>query len=446
MTAPSSTTYTVVSGDLSTLDRASAFGVETPVVICTTPALGKYNFIWDFDTIAIRPDSFVQELHWINYGGSAFSYTKFYGSNDGSTWILLTPTINWQGPIAQLWRNSWSFIPADNPVPGFYRYLKYELELISPTTPETLEFRFLVLQWQWSQSRPVSDDGHGGVGPGGDGGGGDDPGGANDPFYWAGIAPTDIGIYPGNELLKWFASDGDSSFIPPPSNVYLGLFVGDPFIGGIEVTPTRAEVTFTSVADKKIYSSNDVSFGTYTEDPDLTINYACLFDTDTGGTGKLLVRRQLIPPVTFHKNDEVKILAGNIFLDFSATDLSEYLGEALLNWFRGVLFPTATANTIAMFDGDPEDDVTPGTELTGTNGLTRPIAKFNDPPVDPVGRYALNNVQFDFGIPNVDVNVSHISIFDGLGNMLTNHALPSPAHFVSGSHIVIRRARFPLYY
>lgn len=110
--------------------------------------------------------------------------------------------------------------------------------------------------------------------------------------------------------------------------------------------------------------------------------------------------------------------------------LSTYLADKLLNWLKGTAFGTAPTNTyVALYNGDPTDAGSGGTEVTDTiDASGRKAITWGS----PSGKSMSNSADIDFGNADAGATVSHIAIFDAStsGNMLGSFAL-SPSRSVT---------------
>lgn len=115
--------------------------------------------------------------------------------------------------------------------------------------------------------------------------------------------------------------------------------------------------------------------------------------------------------------------------------LSTYLANAVLNWLKSTAMPSDPANTyIALFDGDPTDAGSGGTEVTAT--------------IDATGRKAVtwgsiaskkmsNSADVDFGTADGGADITHIGLFDAStsGNMLASFELATPRTVTAGDPV-----------
>lgn len=105
------------------------------------------------------------------------------------------------------------------------------------------------------------------------------------------------------------------------------------------------------------------------------------------------------------------------------SDMSDYLGDALLNWFKSSAFPADPANVYAaLWNGNPSSG---GTEVTGTVNLTRQPVTFGA----IASRAMANNAEIDFGDANASATVNYVALHDDdgspTGNLLCFKAISS---------------------
>lgn len=110
---------------------------------------------------------------------------------------------------------------------------------------------------------------------------------------------------------------------------------------------------------------------------------------------------------------------------------STYLGNALLNWVKGTAMPTApTTVYVGLFNGDPTDAGTGGTEVTTTVRTAGRVAVA----YGTVGSKSMtNSAAVSFGAAAAGATITHFAIFDAAsaGNMLGSNALGSGAGAVT---------------
>lgn len=105
---------------------------------------------------------------------------------------------------------------------------------------------------------------------------------------------------------------------------------------------------------------------------------------------------------------------------------STYLSDAILNWVKSTAFPSDPAAIYcALFDGDPLDDVSGGTEVTTTvRAAGRVAITFGA----VTGKTIANSADVDFGPSDGACDVDHVAIFDAssAGNMLFSFPIVTP--------------------
>lgn len=311
MVAPVSTTFTVLSGSLSTLGRYSAYGVSEPSIHVDTPSVippdNVYEFAFDFVDTAVHVTSMWNEL---SLNGSFGVNMTAKGSNDGTNWTDITignPTsevsgteavFRWQAPLT---------------TDKFFRYLKMIFTVISISYSGSLDLKFQTANFDYDATRPWAEDGNGGVGPGDDtGGGANDPGGENDPSTHEGFAMSDLAVYAGDMVLNWIKG---SAFGAPPDDVYVALFDGDPDATtspGSEITGTlgltRQSPMFGAIVNRYMLNTNKIEFGA--PSADVTVAAFALYDAPTGGNRITL--KVLAVPSTFTSGTPIIIQPGKL--------------------------------------------------------------------------------------------------------------------------------------
>lgn len=101
-----------------------------------------------------------------------------------------------------------------------------------------------------------------------------------------------------------------------------------------------------------------------------------------------------------------------------ASELSNYLANAILNWHRGTAMPAAPATVyVGVFNGDPTAAGTGGTEVTTT---IRPAGRVAVGFGTVTSRAVANAANIDFGAAAAGATITHAAIFDAAsgGNML----------------------------
>lgn len=307
MSYPVSTTFVVLSGSLSILDRYSAYGVAEPSVHVDnpdfTPGSNLYEFVWDFVDTAVHVTSYYHEM---SLSGSIEYNCLAYGSNDGATWTLIP---SGAGSIEISGFGTDAVLRHVQPlsIDKWFRYVKMVYEFTSQQSLNNL--RFQTANFTWDSARPWTSDGNGGVGPGGDGGGANDPGGENDPSTHEGFAMSDLSVYAGDMFLNWIKGTPTDS---PPDHVFVALFDGDPDNSGVELTNTagltRPQVTFGSIVNRYMLNTTQLQFGDPTEE--VTVSAFALYDAASGGNR--LTRKMLAIPSTFSPGTQIIIQPGKL--------------------------------------------------------------------------------------------------------------------------------------
>lgn len=115
--------------------------------------------------------------------------------------------------------------------------------------------------------------------------------------------------------------------------------------------------------------------------------------------------------------------------------LSNYTENAILNWFKGSTFPAAPAAIyVALFNGDPGESGSGGTEVTTTiRAAGRPSVAFG-----AISSGAISNSGIvDFGSAAGGATVTHFGLYDAssAGNLLASAALTTSRTVVSGNAV-----------
>ena len=116
---------------------------------------------------------------------------------------------------------------------------------------------------------------------------------------------------------------------------------------------------------------------------------------------------------------------------------STYFSQLQLNWLRGTQMPTPpTALYVALYNGDPTDAGTGGTEVTtSVRAAGRVAATYSA----PSGKSMTNSAAVSFGnSASAVASVTHFAVFDAAtgGNMLGSNALQSGAGAVAAGSLV----------
>lgn len=99
-------------------------------------------------------------------------------------------------------------------------------------------------------------------------------------------------------------------------------------------------------------------------------------------------------------------------------DFTNYMEQAICNWFRGTAMPTAPTNLyVALFSSNPTETGTGGTEVTTTiRTAGRPTVTFGAPNDGVMSNTAI----VDFGNSAGNASITHYGIYDAAsaGNLL----------------------------
>lgn len=125
-----------------------------------------------------------------------------------------------------------------------------------------------------------------------------------------------LSLYLQNELLNWFKGN---SFLAPPTNTFLSLYNGNPYVSGTEITTSirsagRVPITYGVVQDhtsgREIVNSAEVSFGNSESGSTLTASYFAIYDDAI--SGNILIADTLSSSQEINQNDPIKFEIGNL--------------------------------------------------------------------------------------------------------------------------------------
>jgi hypothetical protein len=120
-----------------------------------------------------------------------------------------------------------------------------------------------------------------------------------------------------------------------------------------------------------------------------------------------------------------------------ASELSNYLANAVLNYLDGDAMPTAPTDVyVALFNGDPTATGSGGTEVTTTIRVAGRLAVAWGA---VASRACSNSADIDFGLAAGGATVTHAALFDAsaAGNMLMYSPLDTTRVVVAGDPVVI---------
>ena len=115
---------------------------------------------------------------------------------------------------------------------------------------------------------------------------------------------------------------------------------------------------------------------------------------------------------------------------------STYFGALVEGWVKGTQMPTPPAAVyVALFNGDPTDAGTGGTEVTTTIRTSGRVAETFGA---ISGKTMANNAVVNFGAAAGTAAITHFAVFDAVsgGNMLGSNALTSGAGTVGAGTTV----------
>lgn len=119
---------------------------------------------------------------------------------------------------------------------------------------------------------------------------------------------------------------------------------------------------------------------------------------------------------------------------------SDYLETQVLNWIKGTNFPLAPAAVyVALFNGDPTDTGTGGTEVTTTiRPAGRVAASFGANSGTGNGPTSIaNDAIVDFGAAAGGASLTHFALYDAQsgGNLLVSSSLTTPLSPTAGTNV-----------
>jgi hypothetical protein len=121
-----------------------------------------------------------------------------------------------------------------------------------------------------------------------------------------------------------------------------------------------------------------------------------------------------------------------------ASDLSKYIGNALLLWTTGTAFPSAPVDTYcALFNGDPKAS---GTEVTTTiSAGGREAITWDAVATDGADNVMTTSADVDFGLAAAGATITHVAVMDAStsGNVLMSKALNSPLVIETGDPVKV---------
>jgi hypothetical protein len=259
-----------------------------------------------------------------------------------------------------------------------------------------------------------------------------------------------------NMYLAWWVN---TAFASAPTTLYFSLHDGDP-----SETGTANDITSSTLSGRAAYTSSDFSapatvgnnrqitstatcdFGTSTDSG--SASYFGIWDASTSGNflGYGLIQNSLgvATPLTYGSGDPVAIASGGVVIPISITNISLFLADGILNWFKGTTFFSGSglANsylglcTLVNPDGTVTEitpTVSSGREAIAAAGWTSP-ANFGN------ARQIKNTNAIDFGSAIAGANGwQFIALWDAStsGNLLAFASLSGSRDIVAGSLIFL---------
>lgn len=163
----------------------------------------------------------------------------------------------------------------------------------------------------------------------------------------------------------------------PPANIYLCLCTADPTDAatGASMNETgdlaayqRTAITFAAASSRSVAQTGDVTFPQATDDYASPITHWAIADSQTHGAGNVLAHGAFAASKTIYDNDTPKVASGEVTVSFSASELSDYAANGLLDFaFRNQSF-TVSANYIALIITNPVTDGMTGSTITEPSG------------------------------------------------------------------------------
>lgn len=120
-----------------------------------------------------------------------------------------------------------------------------------------------------------------------------------------------------------------------------------------------------------------------------------------------------------------------------ASELSDYLANAILNYTNGDAMPAAPADVyVALFNGNPTGTGAGGTEVTTD---IRAAGRLAVTWAAVAGRAMASSADIDFGDADAAATVTHCALFDAAvaGNMFWYSPLDNTRNILLGDPVVI---------
>lgn len=233
----------------------------------------------------------------------------------------------------------------------------------------------------------------------------------------------------------------------PVAQMYLGLLVTDPTDAGVATSEpvgnnySRASITFSAAAARKITQNGQVTFPQCTGGDWGIISYWGIFDA--ASSGNMLAYGEFSSPIATAIGNVPFVPDLSIEVSVDSGVLSNYLAHALLNFmFRNIAYSQPNIH-VGLCDSAPGDSDT-GSTISELSGGSYARVDFGDWTSAIAGALS-NNTDIDFITPTAGwATITHSVIVDAAsaGNLLFyGPALPNqapasgdPVKFVAGAY------------
>lgn len=256
--------------------------------------------------------------------------------------------------------------------------------------------------------------------------------------------------------LAWWAN---TAFASAPSTLYFSLHDGDPsetgtanditsstLSGRASYTPSDFTPPATVGSNRQITSTAICDFGTSTDVG--SASYFGIWDDSTGGNflcyGLIQDSRGVATPLTYGSGDPVAIASGKIVIPISITNISLYLADSILDWFKGNTFylGSGLANSYLGLCTlvDPVGTVTEITSTVSSGREAIAAAGWSSPADFGTARQIKNTNAINFGAAIADADGwQYIALWDAStsGNLLAFAALSGARDIIDGSPIFL---------
>lgn len=258
------------------------------------------------------------------------------------------------------------------------------------------------------------------------------------------------------------------------TNLYVGLFNGDPGDDPSDGTPTgySKEVEYNGYARQRIVLTKTKSEGTMlvannavitfpnTSGTSVEVTHVGVFDGNTRGSGNLIFYGPLSASII--NEGGISFPVGNISWSISGSISSYYLDEIVKPLGTSTNATKLGTPSVALFSGDPYND---GEELPssggykrvsiGTSGMSAPVVEYIEDPnthemINNHRSYSQNLNAISFPTPTDNWNtVTHVAITSssavGGGNVFASFELTTSIDALPGDIVMIPAGSLKLY-